>query len=309
MLNVDLPQLEALATVIEEGSFDAAARRLHVTPSAISQRIKAFEIAAGAVLLQRSKPACVTEAGIPFLRLALQIRSLVAVATVESSDSDSVTIALAVNADSLNTWVLPALAGVSDRIDFDIRREDQDESAELLRKGIVMAAVTAAAEPVQGCSVTRLGVTRYRPMCTPAFRDTWFADGPSPQSLSRAPMIVFDRTDDLQDRYMDLWGGIVSRCTTELCSVVRRLLGSGPARHRLGRASPATDRGARDGRRSRRSRTRHWSFGHAVLAAVESEDRRARRSVCSYRVGRVGASRVSSHLLVRYPGGSTSDVL
>ncbi|WP_032392417.1 LysR family transcriptional regulator ArgP [Rhodococcoides fascians] len=207
MLNVDLPQLEALATVIEEGSFDAAARRLHVTPSAISQRIKAFEIAAGAVLLQRSKPVRVTEAGIPFLRLALQIRSLVAVATVESTDFDSVTIALAVNADSLNTWVLPALAGVSDRIDFDIRREDQDESAELLRQGIVMAAVTAAAEPVQGCSVTRLGVTRYRPMCTPAFRETWFADGPSPQALSRAPMIVFDRTDDLQDRYMELWGG------------------------------------------------------------------------------------------------------
>ncbi|MGA9871165.1 MAG: LysR family transcriptional regulator ArgP, partial [Rhodococcus sp. (in: high G+C Gram-positive bacteria)] len=207
MLTVDLPQLDALATVIEEGSFDAAARKLHVTPSAISQRIKAFETAAGAVLLQRSKPVCVTEAGTPFLRLAHQIRSLVAEATIDSSDAGSVTIALAVNADSLNTWVLPALAGVSDHIDFDIRREDQNESAELLRQGSVMAAVTATAKPVQGCSVTRLGVMRYRPMCSPAFRDRWFGAGTSPESLTRAPMIVFDRADDLQERYMDQWGG------------------------------------------------------------------------------------------------------
>ena len=70
MTNFDLAQLEALAAVVEEGTFDAAARRLHVTPSAISQRVKGFEAAAGAVLLQRSKPARITEAGVAYLRLA-----------------------------------------------------------------------------------------------------------------------------------------------------------------------------------------------------------------------------------------------
>ncbi|MDJ0392983.1 LysR family transcriptional regulator ArgP [Rhodococcus sp. G-MC3] len=207
MHSIDLPQLEALAAVIDEGSFDAAATRLHVTPSAISQRVKSFETAVGAVLLQRSKPARVTEAGVPYLRLAQQIRSLVAEMATYAGSGDVVTVPIAVNGDSLNTWVLPALAQLSGSMDFDIRREDQDHSAELLRQGIVMAAVTASADAVQGCSVTRLGIMRYRPMCSPQFRDEWLAEGPSEGALSRAPMLVFDRSDDLQDRYLAQWGG------------------------------------------------------------------------------------------------------
>lgn len=49
-------QLAALAAVIECGSFDAAADRLHVTPSAVSQRIKALESRVGQVLVVRDKP-------------------------------------------------------------------------------------------------------------------------------------------------------------------------------------------------------------------------------------------------------------
>ncbi|SNT46881.1 LysR family transcriptional regulator ArgP [Rhodococcoides kyotonense] len=202
----DLPQLEALAAAVDEGSFDAAARRLHVTPSAISQRVKAFETAAGVVLLQRSKPIRITDAGQPYLRLARQIRTLVSEVSRHGAGAAVATVPIAVNGDSLNTWVLPALATLSDRMDFDIRREDQDHSAELLRQGVVMAAVTTSGEPVQGCSVSRLGVMRYRPMCSPAFRDRWLHEGSVADGLSRAPMIVFDRSDDLQDRYLSRHG-------------------------------------------------------------------------------------------------------
>lgn len=207
MQGIDLPQLEALAAVVDEGSFDAAALRLHVTPSAISQRVKAFETAIGAVLLMRSKPVRVTEAGVPYLRLAQQIRTLVAETTTYGGDDGVVTVPVGVNGDSLNTWVLPALAQLSEAMDFDIRREDQGRSAELLRQGVVMAAVTASPDAVQGCSVTRLGIMRYRPMCSPEFRSRWLADGPSGGALARAPMVVFDRSDDLQDRYLAQWGG------------------------------------------------------------------------------------------------------
>nr|WP_296774297.1 LysR family transcriptional regulator ArgP [Rhodococcus sp. (in: high G+C Gram-positive bacteria)] len=207
MQGIDLPQLEALAAVVDEGSFDAAALRLNVTPSAISQRVKAFETAIGAVLLQRSKPVRVTEAGVPYLRLAQQIRTLVAEATTYGGGDGVVTVPIAVNGDSLNTWVLPALARLSEAMDFDIRREDQGRSAELLRQGVVMAAVTASPDAVQGCSVTRLGIMRYRPMCSPDFRNRWLSDGPSGGALARAPMVVFDRSDDLQDRYLAQWGG------------------------------------------------------------------------------------------------------
>lgn len=200
MMDVDLRQLRALAAAVDEGSFDGAARALHVTPSAVSQRIKALEVAAGQVLLLRAKPVQVTEAGAGYLRLARQIEALTHdVGTVAGGPP---VVALAVNGDSLGTWVLPALAPLATSLCFDIRREDQDHSAALLREGVVMAAITTSARPVQGCTVERLGTMRYRPMASPAFVARWLPGGAGIDELARAPVLVFDRRDDLQDRYL-----------------------------------------------------------------------------------------------------------
>ncbi len=203
-MDLDLAQLTALAAVVDSGSFDAAARDLHVTPSAVSQRIKALERAAGAVLVRRSRPVAATEAGHAYVRLARQIVALAreteSIATRERSATP--TVSLAVNGDSLSTWVLPALASLGHRISYDLHREDQDHSAELLREGRVMAAITTDATAVQGCSVARLGSMRYRAMASASFAERFFADGLTATALDRAPMIVFDRRDDLQDRYL-----------------------------------------------------------------------------------------------------------
>jgi LysR family transcriptional regulator (chromosome initiation inhibitor) len=112
------------------------------------------------------------------------------------------TIPLAVNSDSLATWVLPALAGVRSGVTFDLHREDQDHSAGLLRSGAVMAAITTDSRLVQGCSVTRLGTMRYRPMASPSFTERWFPGGATTDALSVAPVVVFDRKDALQERYL-----------------------------------------------------------------------------------------------------------
>jgi LysR family transcriptional regulator (chromosome initiation inhibitor) len=69
---VDGQQLAAFASVIELGSFDAAAARLHITSSAISQRIKALGQRVGQVLIVREKPCTAMATGIPLLRLAAQ---------------------------------------------------------------------------------------------------------------------------------------------------------------------------------------------------------------------------------------------
>ncbi|MFP3803023.1 LysR family transcriptional regulator, partial [Paraburkholderia sp. SIMBA_027] len=69
-------QLLTFATVLSEGTLDATARVLHITPSAVSQRLKALEQSAGRVLLQRSNPAQATEAGEVVLRLARQVAQL-----------------------------------------------------------------------------------------------------------------------------------------------------------------------------------------------------------------------------------------
>lgn len=198
-MDLDLAQLRALRAAVDAGTLEAAARDLHVTPSAISQRLKALEQATGRVLLVRSRPVQVTEPGRAVLRLARELDLLAADTARELADAEGpVMLPVAVNADSLGTWLLPALAPLRDEVVLDLHRADQDDTAALLRDGTVVAAVTAAATPVPGCTSTPLGVLRYRPAAVPAFAQQWFPDGPTASALGRAPVVHFDRDDDLQ---------------------------------------------------------------------------------------------------------------
>ncbi|MCP2032650.1 LysR family transcriptional regulator (chromosome initiation inhibitor) [Okibacterium sp. HSC-33S16] len=205
---MDLSQLQALAAAVDEGTFDGAARALRVTPSAISQRIRALENTVGGVLVRRSKPITATSVGEVYLRLARQIDALSAQAALDVSEQIAAAwpaVSLAVNGDSLATWVMPALAELAGEMTFDIHREDQDHSAALLRDGTVMAAITTEARPVQGCTSTALGVMRYRPMASARFIDRWFPTGTDAATLAAAPMVVFDAKDDIQHRYLRMF--------------------------------------------------------------------------------------------------------
>jgi LysR family transcriptional regulator (chromosome initiation inhibitor) len=204
-VDVDLGQLRTLVAVIDEGSLEAAARRLSVTPSAVSQRLRALEVSTGRVLVQRGRPATVTAAGEPVLRLARQVGLLVAETGRQLDPADpgrAPVVPIAVNADSLATWGLPALAPLAGEVRFDLHSTDQTHTSELLRAGTVMGAVTSDAEPVPGCRVTPLGRMRYLPCAAPAFAERWFPDGPDPAALASAPVVVFDRRDDLQHSYL-----------------------------------------------------------------------------------------------------------
>ena len=203
-VDLDPARLDALAAVVEEGSFDAAARRLHVTPSAVSQRIKALEQQAGQVLVLRSRPCRPTAAGRALVRLAGQIATLRAEAVREVTGAgDLLRLPVAVNADSLSTWFPTALVGLPEHVLVELHREDQDHSAELLRDGAVMAAVTADARPVQGCRVRPLGAMRYVAVAAPSFHERWFAGGRAglAAGLRAAPHLTFNRKDALQDRF------------------------------------------------------------------------------------------------------------
>ena len=204
-MELDQGQLDALSAAVAEGTFEAAARYLHVTPSAVSQRIKALETAVGRVLLTRTKPIHPTPSGQTLLRVARQLQTITAEAAHELGTGPTdlkAVIPVAVNADSLATWFLPALAAMEPSCVFDLRRSDENQTAELLRDGTVMAAVTAQAEPVPGCTVQRLGRMRYRPRAAPSFAAHWFPDGPTAAALAQAPLVCFDRQDQLQDRYL-----------------------------------------------------------------------------------------------------------
>ena len=193
-------QLAALAAVVEFGSFDAAAENLHVTPSAVSQRIKALEQRVGQVLVIREKPCRPTAAGIPLLRLAAQTALLETEALAETAGGSlrHTRVAIAVNADSMSTWfgaVFAHLPGVL----LDVRIEDQDHSAQLLREGAVMGAVTTERTPVPGCRARLLGVMRYVPVASPSFVREHLPDGFTAGAVAQAPSLAWNHADALQD--------------------------------------------------------------------------------------------------------------
>ncbi|MFI0515903.1 LysR family transcriptional regulator ArgP [Streptomyces sp. WSLK1-5] len=206
MTELPLDQVRTLLAVVDEGTFDAAAAALHVTPSAVSQRVKALEQRTGRVLLVRTKPVRATESGEVVVRFARQLARLERDALAElglPGEGEVTRVSVAVNADSLATWFLDALARVPERerLCFELRREDETRTAELLREGVVMAAVTSSAQAVAGCSVRPLGRMRYLAAASPEFASRHLG-GPLRDGLARAPVVTFDRSDDIQDGFV-----------------------------------------------------------------------------------------------------------
>lgn len=207
-MRIPVELAETVAAVLDEGTLDAAARRLHITPSAVSQRIKTLEELLGRVVLVRSKPVRLTEAGTAVVRMARQVALLehdtLAVLGGDEGEGARTSVPLAVNADSLATWFLEPLARLSQRhpVVFELHRDDQDFTAGLLESGTVMGAVTSRAAPVAGCRVSALGAMRYEAVATPPFAERWLPDRNALSTLAHAPLVDFDRRDDLQTRWL-----------------------------------------------------------------------------------------------------------
>lgn len=202
-------QLAALVAIVEHGTFEAAARHLHVTQSAVSQRVRALESAAGQVLLRRTTPCTPTRAGEAVLRLARQVRLLHDEASTALGDraGAALDLAVAVNADSLATWFRPVLVEASTWGSTSLRLhvEDQAHTAALLRGGDVLAAVTSDPAPVQGCSVEPLGVLRYRPVATPELAERHRRG--RGHDWAAMPVVVFNEKDALQHDLLRQRGG------------------------------------------------------------------------------------------------------
>lgn len=199
----DAAQLAALTAIHRRGSFEAAAALLGVTPSAISQRVKALEERAGCLLIRRGAPCRATEAGLRLIRHHDEVAALEAgvIADLNLQSEGRVTLRLAVNADSLATWVIPALAQVPDLL-FDLEIDDQAHSQEWLRRGEVAAAVTSHPGPLQGCETLALGALRYRATASPEFMAREFAKGVTEAALARAPGLIFSDKDALQSTWI-----------------------------------------------------------------------------------------------------------
>lgn len=194
---LDYTALATLTQVIRLGSFEAAAHALNLTPSAVSQRIRTLEDRVGAVLIHRGPPATGTPTGLRLMQHLEQVRLLEQGLT---PDSQPATLRIAVNADSLATWLLPALT--AQELLYDLVIDDQDHAQDWLKRGQVSAAITAHPGPAPGCDSLPLGCLRYLATASPGFVARHFPDGPDATSLSRAPALTFNLKDRLQARWV-----------------------------------------------------------------------------------------------------------
>lgn len=202
-MQLDYAQLAALGAILRTGSFEGAAQELRVTQSAVSQRLKALEERVGMPLVLRGTPCLGTETG---RRLAAHLDQVGLLEGALARDLSDLTprtarLRIAVTADSLATWFLKAVAEVPELL-FDLVVDDQDFSADWLRRGEVVAAVTAHEAPISGCDSTPLGPMRYIASASPSYMARHFPHGVTADALLQAPVLIFDAKDRLQQTWM-----------------------------------------------------------------------------------------------------------
>ncbi len=236
MNTFDPDALECLAAIVEEGGFERAAQRLSITQSAVSQRLRALEAQVGTVLIVRSRPLKATSAGQLLLKHTKMLRLLradlerdlkeLAPSSLRGAREEE-RISIAINADSIATWALPALTGLARQgLPMEIITDDQDFTHEWLREGHVLGCVTTLKQALRGCKVVALGAMEYVAVAAPAFaRERLGRPAPegkagkasesgesgdageasevlSAHNFRDIPFVAFNRKDDMQGEFV-----------------------------------------------------------------------------------------------------------
>ncbi|HEX2544451.1 MAG TPA: LysR family transcriptional regulator ArgP [Ramlibacter sp.] len=212
MQTYDPAALEALAAIVEEGGFDRAAQRLNITQSAVSQRLRALEAQVGTVLIVRSRPIKPTSAGLLLLKHTRQLRLLRAdlerdlrelAPSSTGGAREEERISIAVNADSIATWALPALDTLARQgLPLEIVTDDQDFTHEWLREGKVLGCVTTVKQALRGCRVVPLGAMHYIAVASREYMQAQFPQGLTPHNFRDAAFVAFNRKDDMQAEFV-----------------------------------------------------------------------------------------------------------
>ena len=223
MSTFDPDALECLAAIVEEGGFERAARRLSITQSAVSQRLRALEAQVGTVLIVRSRPLKATSAGQLLLKHTKMVRLLradlerdlkeLAPSSLRGAREEE-RISIAINADSIATWALPALTGLARQgLPMEIITDDQDFTQEWLRQGQVLGCVTTLKQALRGCKMVALGAMDYVVVATPALVQERLGNaGLTAHNFRDIPFVAFNRKDDMQSEFVGKAFGL--KCVT-----------------------------------------------------------------------------------------------
>ncbi|WMY95296.1 MAG: LysR family transcriptional regulator ArgP [Arsenophonus sp.] len=205
MKRPDYRALQALDTVIHERGFERAAKKLCITQSAVSQRIKQLENLFGQPLLLRTIPPQPTIEGQKLLALLHQVELLEKEWLGDNNNNKPLLLSVAINADSLATWFLPALHSVlhDNSIRLNIQIADETKTHERLRKGEVIGAISIQSESLPGCLINQLGALDYLFVAAPTFAKRYFPSGVTKTSLLKAPAVAFDHLDDIHQSFIE----------------------------------------------------------------------------------------------------------
>lgn len=203
---IDYRGIEALHTVIELQSFEMAAQKLHITQSAVSQRIKTIETHYREPILIRTLPYRPTVLGKQlighFKRVCLLEEDL---ENQLAPTSIFPRMSIAINRDSLETWFLEwaSEAEIIREITLEVIADDQELTLNYLKNGLVSACLSTSGKAIIGGEVKPVGSMDYMLVASPSFIKNYFSNQDLKQNLLKAPAIKFDQNDRLHERYLE----------------------------------------------------------------------------------------------------------
>ncbi|EDK26329.1 chromosome replication initiation inhibitor protein [Vibrionales bacterium SWAT-3] len=207
MRGLDYKWIEALDAVVKQRSFERAAEQLYISQSAVSQRIKQLEKWLAQPALVRENPPRPTPAGKKLLGLYRRVRLLEHELVPELMNEDGnqpLSISIATNADSLATWLLPALSDVmkSRQVELNLAIHGESRTIEKIKSGEVAGAISLESQAIPGCSADYLGRMDYVCVASPDFHKRYFSEGVNYSTLRKAPAVSYDQYDDLHKKFL-----------------------------------------------------------------------------------------------------------
>ena len=204
---MDYKFIEAMAMVIREGGFDKAAEALHITQSAVSQRVKLLEEHTGRILITRTTPPAPTQAGRNLLKHFLKVKQLeddLKRDMENQTDAHYSSLTVGINADSLATWFPEAVRPflLKERVLLDLMVDDQDQTLRMLKDGDAVGCISTGDKPLQGCRIHYLGCMNYHLLAAPVFAKKWFPEGLTYDAASSAPAVIFNRKDETHHKLL-----------------------------------------------------------------------------------------------------------
>jgi LysR family transcriptional regulator (chromosome initiation inhibitor) len=117
---------------------------------------------------------------------------------------DEERISIAINADSIATWALPALDSLARQgLPIEIITDDQDFTHEWLREGQVLGCVTSLGQALRGCKMEPLGCMDYVAVAQAGFAHQHCPKGLSAHNFHQLPFVSFNRKDQLQHSFVE----------------------------------------------------------------------------------------------------------